>query len=81
MQTHLLLLAVLFTSCLSFDIGHHHDITVAVMNEYGFSQDASDVVMIHNWFTDFYSTFPSVDPDVKLLTRLHFDNLLNSDEV
>jgi hypothetical protein len=72
----------LISTCLAFDIGHHHDLTVTGLRQYGFTDDAINVVLIHNWFTDFYSSFPSPnDPGLNLFTRLHFDNLLNSNEV
>jgi hypothetical protein len=75
------LFAILFIpQCRSFDMGFHHDLTIIALTEYGFSNDATNVVVIHNWFTDFYSDHP-LYKGLKNLAQLHFDNLMTSEEV
>ena len=73
-------LLLLISSCHAFDIGHHHDLTVSGLAKNGFAPDATSVVLIHNWFTDFYANFP-IKEVLKELATLHFDNLLSSNEV
>src|SRR5262245_27836093 len=80
---------------LAFDTGHHTDMTRAAMRRMGYSNDASDAVILENWITDLYgnwflvSDYPTgtypIDPSVANLKysmeKLHFDNLVNEDRV
>lgn len=74
------LFIILITSISAFDTGFHHDLTVRALSEYGYSDDASNVIILHNWYTDFYSN-NFLHKGLKKLELLHFDNLLSNDEV
>src|SRR5262249_2923652 len=57
----------------AFDTGHHADLTREVLKEQGFSQGASDAVVVENWLVDYFVNDP-VSPLQKDCDVLHFDN-------
>jgi hypothetical protein len=66
----------------AFDTGYHVDLTAAVMREEGFGETPIKAVQVSNWLTDYYAVSPtSKDVVQDELSRLHFDNLYDSQRV
>jgi len=86
------LLIFLVQPCLAFDTGHHADMTRNALYLAGFSNDGTDIIVVDNWITDYYSALPetilgvpAINDEVRFIKRhtslLHFDNLSNNEKI
>jgi len=66
----------------AFDTSSHFDLTRAVLDERGFSDDSVKIAQVENWLTDYYSSSPTISKSKRAaLEKLHFDNLYKTEEV
>jgi hypothetical protein len=80
LRSYLLLFLILSSCCHGFDTGHHGDMTRDALSFLGYSEDSIKLVQIFGWFVDFYS-YVNFRDRISELTYLHFDSLLNSEEI
>jgi len=80
MVCRVVLLSLLLVAVWSFDTGHHADVTASVVRN-TYSDDATKVVQVLNYFSDHYAQrwfeFLGVDD----LWKIHFDGLETLDQV
>lgn len=78
----LVLILLCSVAAQAFDTGPHSDLTRAAMIERGFSDDATGIVQVENWLTDYYSSTPTLSKEKRAeFEKLHFDNLYDGREV
>ncbi|KAJ3055854.1 hypothetical protein HK097_008957 [Rhizophlyctis rosea] len=84
MRSQLALQLLLPVSIWGFDTGPHNDMTRNVLENFGYSKSAQDVISVANWFTDVYAFAPNFGNKVGVLPNhilpleeMHCNNLYN----